>query len=64
MDAAADLTKQITYIVNLSIHSCSVPGALKDARVVPLFKTNKRSDVSHYRPVSVLSVSKLLEKYV
>ena len=41
-----------TYIVNLSIRSGSVPGTLKDARVVPLFKKNKRSDVSNYRPVS------------
>ena len=64
-DAAAVLTKPITYIVNLSIRSGSVPGTLKDARVVPLFKKNKRSDVSNYRPVSVLSVvSKLLEKSV
>ena len=64
-DAAAVLTKPITYIVNLSIRSGSVPGTSKDARVVPLFKKNKRSDVSNYRPVSVLSVvSKLLEKSV
>ena len=33
--------------------------------VVPLFKKNKGSDVTNYRPVSVLSVvSKILEKAV
>ena len=64
-DASAVLTKPITYIVNLSIRSGSVPGTLKDARVVPLFKKNKRSNVSNYRPFSVLPVvSKLLENSV
>ena len=64
-DASAVLTKPITYIVNLSIRSGSVPGTLKDARVVPLFKKNKKSNTSNYRPFSVFSVvSKLLEKSV
>ena len=52
-DAASVLTKPTTHIVNLS---GIVPRSLKNARVVPLFKKNKRPDVSNYRPVSVLSV--------
>ena len=48
--------------MNLSIQTGIVPRELKNAIVVPLYKKNKRSDVSNYRPVSVLSVaSKILE---
>ena len=64
-DAASVLIKPETHIVNFSIQTRIVPCDLKNARVVPLFKKNKRSDVSNYRPVSVLSVvSKILEKAV
>ena len=52
-DAASVLTKPITHIVGLSIQTGIVPRSLKNASVVPLFKKNKRSDVSNYRPVSV-----------
>ena len=48
-----------------SIEKNVVPKDLKNARVVPLFKKNKRSEVGNYRPVSVLSVvSKILERAV
>ena len=65
-DAASVLKKKtVIHIVNLSIQTGIVPCELKNARVVLLFKKNKRSDVSNYRPVSVLSVfSKILEKAV
>ena len=64
-DAASVLTKPILHIVNLSIDQDLVPNDLKNARVVPLFKKNKRCEVGNYRPVSVLSViSKILERAV
>ena len=58
-DAASVSTKPITHIVNFSVQSGIVPRSLKNARVVPLFKKNKRSDVSSYNVLSV--VSKILE---
>ena len=43
----------------------TVPTKLKLAKVTPLYKKNKSTDVSNYRPVSVLSaISKILEKSV
>ena len=64
-DAASVLTKPILHIINLSIDQNLVPNDLKNARVVPLFKKNKRCEVGNYRPVSVLSViSKILERAV
>ena len=64
-DATSVLIKPVTHIVNLSIQTGIVPCELKNTRVVPVFKKNKRSDVSNYRPISVLSVvSKILKKAV
>ena len=64
-DAASVHTKPIVHIINLSIEQNVVRNDLKNARVVPLFKKNKRSEVGNYRPVSVLSVvSKILERAV
>ena len=64
-DAASVFKNPIGHIINLSIEKNVVPKDLTNARVVPLFKKNKRSEVGNYRPVSVLSVvSKILEKAV
>ena len=64
-DAAVVIKDHLTHIINLSITSSSVPTDFKTARVKPLFKKNVRSDVSNYRPVSILSVaSKILERAV
>ena len=64
-DGAAVLTAPITFIINQSIVSGTVPDRMKDARVKPLFKKNYPLEVSNYRPVSILSiVSKVLERSV
>ena len=64
-DGASILKVPITHIVNLSITSGIVPNDLKFARVMPLFKKNNSTEVSNYRPVSILNaVSKILEKAV
>ena len=62
-DAASVLKRPVMHIVNLSIEENVVLKDIKNARVVPLFKKNKRCEVGKYRPVSVLSVvSKILEQ--
>ena len=64
-DGAVVIKDHITFIINLSITSNSVPTDMKFARVRPLFKKNSKSDVGNYRPVSILSVvSTILEKAV
>ena len=55
-DAASVLKRPVMHIVNLSIEQNVVPKNMKNARVVPLFKKNKRCEVGNYRPVSVLPV--------
>ena len=55
----------ITYIVNLSISTATVPDDMKVARVKPLHKKNSTLEAGSYRPVSILSVvSKILEKAI
>ena len=64
-DGAPVLKIPITYIVNLSITTATVPDDMKVARVKPLYKKNSSLEAGKYRPVSILNVvSKILEKSV
>lgn len=59
------LAKPISFIINQSISSGTVPNVFKHALVYPLFKSGDPKDISNYRPISLLSVvGKLLEKVV
>ena len=51
--------------MNLSILTSTFPEDMKIAKVTPLYKKKDKTDVSNYRPISVLSVaSKILENSV
>ena len=64
-DGANILKIPITFIVNLSITTSTVPEDMKIARVKPLYKKNISLEAGNYRPVSILSiVSKILERSV
>ncbi|PIK39278.1 hypothetical protein BSL78_23886 [Apostichopus japonicus] len=55
----------ITRIINISIRTNTFPSRWKVAKVIPIFKSNSRQDLSNYRPISILPVlSKILEKHV
>ncbi|MBY0581213.1 MAG: endonuclease/exonuclease/phosphatase family protein, partial [Rickettsiales bacterium] len=59
-----DVMKDILYkIFNASIEQGSFPDSLKIAKVIPIFKTGDPTNITNYRPISVLPVfSKILEK--
>ncbi|KAK3553556.1 hypothetical protein QTP70_004574 [Hemibagrus guttatus] len=62
-----DLLPFITTVLNGSLTSGHVPTAFKKARVIPILKKPALdpSDISNYRPVSLLSfLSKILERVV
>ena len=62
-DAAAEICNPLTNIINVSLETGYVPREWKVARVVPLFKSGKTTDLDNYRPISILPVaSKILEK--
>lgn len=53
----------LTHICNLSLSQGFFPSNMKIAKVIPLFKSNDSTEISNYRPVSILPVfSKILEK--
>ena len=53
----------LQHIVTASLEQGVFPTHLKTAKVIPLFKTGSRTDVSNYRPISLLpAFSKIYEK--
>ena len=55
----------LTYIINLSLDTCTVPRIWKKAMIIPTFKSGSVSNPENYRPISVLPIlSKVLEKVV
>jgi hypothetical protein len=59
------ITSPLNHICTTSILSGSFPQCLKYSIVKPLFKKGDRTDVSNYRPNSILTAfSKFLEKVI
>ena len=55
--------KPLKFIFNLSLRCGIFPQNLKIARVIPLHKKGDRTQVSNYRPISILPcLSKILER--
>ena len=64
-DGATQITGPITHIIILSLYAGNLPYDMKIARVVPRYKSNSKTNLGYYRPVSILSVvSKILERVV
>ena len=65
-----NIAEPLCHIFNRSLTTGYIPVQLKDAKVVPIYKLNKKSGIhkklpSNYRPISLLPIiSKLLEKVV
>ena len=56
------MCEPLKYLFNLSIEKGVLPNGLEIARVTPIYKGESSSDVSNYRPISVLPCfSKILE---
>ena len=64
-DAAPIILESVTYLVNRSIETSTVPDEWKAAKVVALHKSGARDNPDNYRPISILPVlSKIIEKAV
>ena len=64
-DGAEVIACPLAHIINLSLHSSQIPEDMKNARVVPLYEKQSKTEPGSYRPVSILSVtSKILERIV
>ena len=59
------LSKQFTYLLNLSLTSSRVPNAWKKATITPLYKSGDMTQCNNYRPISILPLpGKVIEKIV
>ena len=55
----------LEYIFNLCISKSIWPDTLKNAEVGPIYKTNEKSHISNYRPISLISnIAKIFEKRI
>ena len=55
----------LACIINKSLSNGIVPDTLKLARVTPIYKEGTKTNISNYRPISVLpAISKIFEKVV
>ena len=53
------------YLINMSLESGYIPGELKVAKIVPVFKDGDCHNYTNYRPISLISsFAKLIEKIV
>ena len=58
-----ELCEPLKYLFNLSIVKGIFPDDLKIAKVTPIYKADNSSNISNYRPISVLPCfSKMLER--
>ena len=52
-------------MINTSIESGHVPGTMKLAKVIPIYKSKDRQMLNNYRPISLLPIfSKIIEKVI
>ena len=64
-DAAPEVSESITYIINLTISTSTIPSEWKTAKVTPIYKSGDKSDPNNYRPISVLPlISKVMERAI
>ena len=55
----------ISELINLCINVNTFPDVLKVARIVPVYKSGPKSNVSNYRPISILgTLNKIFEKII
>ena len=64
-DAKYTISPHLTRIINASLISGKYPDLLKVARVTPLHKGGPKSELTNYRPISVLSLfNKIFETVI
>jgi Reverse transcriptase (RNA-dependent DNA polymerase) len=64
-NCSSTILSSLVATFNVSLRSCEFPNCLKISRTVPIYKSGEKSNVSNYRPISVLTnFSKIFEKLI
>lgn len=65
-DSSSSLIRHITYLINMSLLTSTVPKLWKTAIIIPIYKNQGNElEPSNYRPIAILPIlSKVLEKVV
>ncbi|CAB4037008.1 Hypothetical predicted protein [Paramuricea clavata] len=64
-DGAEELAVPLTYLINSCLEQSVFPDTEKYAKIIPVYKSGKRSSMDNYRPISILPVlSKVFERVV
>ena len=58
------ITDTITYIYNLIVEKNKFPIAFKEAKVIPLYKSGDKFELSNYRPMILSVLSKPVERHI
>lgn len=59
------IVQPLVHIINESFDKSIVPKVYKEAVITPIFKTGSKTDVTNYRPISVIcNFAKILEKCI
>lgn len=58
------IAKPLYLLFNRSLTDCAFPCSWKISNVLSIFKKGDSSQMSNYRPVSLLSVSKVMERII
>ena len=60
--AAPVIVPHVVKIINKSFEQGIYPNSLKIAKVIPIFKAGSKLEVTNYRPISLSTLSKIIEK--
>ncbi|XP_031637856.1 uncharacterized protein LOC116350250 [Contarinia nasturtii] len=64
-NCAHSLAKPLTVLFCKSLDQGGVPASMKNSRIVPIFKSGKKSNASNYRPIVIIpTIAKLFEMVV
>jgi hypothetical protein len=59
------LARHLCKVINISISTGVFPDLWKHAKIIPIYKSGKCTDMNNYRPISILAIlSKIIESHV
>ena len=59
-----DISQQLSDIFNMSFLTGQFPSVLKIAKVIPIYKKQSKVDYANYRPIPLISIEKIIEKFM